>query len=135
MILVLAIAAFHETGTRAATVVLVLYAVKLGAPPAMVGVLASMFSLCPMLFAVQAGKLADRFGARWLIISACAIASAGMSAAYFAPGLPAFFIAAALIGLQSANCNVSLQNLVGQLSNAGNRTRNFSNYQYRAKTR
>ena len=126
--LVLVLGTFNDTSTRAATVVFVLYAVKLGAPPAAVGVLASMFSLCPMLFAVQAGRLADRFGARWLIIAGCAASSAGSAAAYFFPTLPAVFIAAALMGLQSATCNVSLQNLVGQLSTSKTRARNFSNY-------
>jgi MFS family permease len=126
--IVLLLTLFHETCTRAASVVLVLYALELGAQPLTVGMLAAMFSVFPMLLAVQAGRLADRFGARWLLLSGMIVGAMGMLFAYFVPGLPAAFLAAVLVGLQSATCNVSLQNLAGLLSTPENRARNFSNY-------
>ena len=46
-----------------------LYALDLGARPLTIGLrLAASFSTLPMLFSVQAGKLADRFGSRWLLM-------------------------------------------------------------------
>src|SRR5262249_33644914 len=46
----------------------------------------------------------------------------------FLHGLVAIFIAAAMAGLQSSMCNVSLQNLAGLLSTSETRARNFANY-------
>ena len=114
--------------TRAAHVILVLYAVELGAQPVAIGVLAAMFSLFPMLLAVPAGRLADRIGVHWLLVFGAAAAGCGMLLPYLFPTLLMVFVAAALIGLQVVNYNVCLQNLAGLLSNAQTRARNFSNY-------
>jgi MFS family permease len=102
--------------------------VELGASPLAIGVLAAMFSLFPMLLAVPAGRLADRIGAHGLLVFGAAAAGCGMLLPYLVPTLLMVFVAAAMIGLQVVNYNVSLQNLVGLLSNAQTRARNFSNY-------
>ncbi len=125
---VFALNLFQGIITRATNVVLVLYAVEVGASPLTIGFLAAVFSLFPMLLAVPAGRLTDRFGAYWLLIFGAAAAGLAMLLPFFVPGLPAIFIAAALIGLQVVYYNVSLQNLVGLLSTSQTRARNFSNY-------
>ena len=114
--------------TRSTNVILVLYAVEVGAQPLTVGFLAAVFSLFPMLLAVPAGRLTDRFGAHWLLIFGAAAAGLAMLLPFYFPGLLAIFIAAAVSGLQVVYYNVSLQNLVGLLSNSQTRARNFSNY-------
>jgi MFS family permease len=119
---------FQGLSSRATHVVLVLYAVELGAQPLTVGFLAAMFSVFPMLLAVPAGRLADRIGAHWLLVSGATVAALGMILPYASPSLTTIFIAAALSGLQIVQYNVCLQNLVGLLSDAGSRARNFSNY-------
>ena len=78
---------------------LALYALDLGAQPIIVGVLAATFSAVPTILSWQAGRLADRFGSRWLLIVGAAGGGLGMLVPYFIAGLPAVFIAAALIGL------------------------------------
>jgi MFS family permease len=122
------LALFNMSGMRASRVLLALYALKLGAQPLAVGVLAATFSAFPMLLSWQAGKLADRFGSRWLLLFGAAGGACGMLVPFIVPGLPALYIAAALTGLSFAFYNVSLQNLVGLLSNAQDRPRNFSNF-------
>src|SRR3972149_2716589 len=98
-------------------------------PPSMpIGVLAAASSVFPMLLAVHAGKLTDRFGARWLLMSGALGAGVVMLLPYFAPGLPAILAAAAMIGLADAIFSVSVQNLVGILSSFDNLTRNFNYY-------
>jgi predicted MFS family arabinose efflux permease len=52
----------------------------------------------------------------------------GVLAPYFFPGLPALFVAAAMIGVSFAFYNVSLQNLIGLLSEPHERSKNFSNF-------
>ena len=126
--LVFALAYINASSVFAARVILSLYALELGAQPFTVGILAATFSAFPMLLAVQAGRFADRFGSRWMLIFGAAVASAGMLVPYLVPGLPALFVAAAVMGLELAAFNVSLQNLVGLLSDADNRTVYFSNF-------
>src|SRR5687767_12120982 len=83
----------------ASRVVLALYALELGAQPITVGVLGATFSVLPMLLSVPAGKLADRYGARRLLMFVGAAGALGLLAPYFFPGLSAIFVAAALAGM------------------------------------
>ncbi len=123
-----ALTAIHEGSLRAANVLLVLYAVELGASPFVVGLLAAMFSICPALIAVQAGKLADRFGARWLLLTGAAAGTLGMLVPYLFAGVAALFAGAVGMGVLDALFVVCVQNIVGLQSTPENRARNYSNY-------
>ena len=94
----------------------VLYAVELGAQPATIGMLAAAFSVFPVLLGVQVGRLSDRIGARRPLIFAAALGGASALIPYFVPGLPAIFVAAVTIGLFDGMFVVSVQSLVGRLS-------------------
>ncbi len=118
----------NMSSMRAGRVVLVLYALHLGAQPLTVGLLAAIFSAFPAVLSWPAGKLADRFGSRWLLMLGALGGGLGMLIPYFVPGLAAIFVAAATNGLSLAIYNVSLQNVVGLLSTPQNRTQSFSNY-------
>ena len=48
-------------------VLLVLYAIQLGAPTYAVGLLAAVYGIIPMLFSVWAGRLTDRLPPRKLM--------------------------------------------------------------------
>ena len=123
-----ALTLFNFTSVKAGQVLLALYALHLGAQPFAVGILAATFSAFPMLLSWQVGKLADRFGSRWPLMLGAFGGACGMLAPYYMPGLPALYIAAAMYGLMFALSSVSLQNLVGLLSDPHNRARNFSNF-------
>lgn len=122
------LALFSGTTQFASQVTLSLYALKLGASPLWVGVLAGTFSLFPMLLAVAAGRLVDRFGSRWPMTVGATAGALGMLAPFVWPALPALFVAAALTGFASIFFNLSIQNLVGLLSKPEQRPRNFANY-------
>lgn len=126
--LALLLTLLNAVSVRAARVVLALYALSLGAQPVTVGILAATFSAVPTVLSWQAGRLADKFGSRWLLMIGAAGGGLGMLVAYFEAGLHAVFVAAALIGASSAIYVVSLQNLVGLLSSTTDRARNFSNF-------
>lgn len=116
-------------GYFANRVVLALFALDLGADPLTVGVLAALFSLAPATLAVSVGKLADRFGARWLLLPGAIGASLGMLLPYIFPTLASILIAGACIGLSMVCFNVTTQNLTGLLSpTPESRTRNYANY-------
>ncbi|HWI14361.1 MAG TPA: MFS transporter, partial [Burkholderiales bacterium] len=93
-----------------------------------IGVLAASFSILPMLLSLQAGKLSDRFGARWLMTLGAIGSAVGMLIPAAWPAVMAIFVAATLSGLSTTFYNVSLQNLVGLLSRPDTRAQAFSNY-------
>src|SRR5687768_13710835 len=92
-----AISFINGVGVQAIRVVLPLYALDLGASPLTIGILGASFAALPLLLSVPAGKVADRFGSRWLLIWAALAGGLVMLAPYFQPGLSAIFIAAAII--------------------------------------
>jgi len=124
----LALSSFNCISMSSARVLLALYALHLGADVFAVGVLAATFALFPMLLGVTTGQLADRFGAKWLLIIGAIGSSVGMLAPVFYPSLPALFIAGIMSGFSVVFYNVSTQNLVGLMSKPSNRAKNFSNY-------
>src|SRR5689334_5360976 len=107
-------------------IVLALFALDMGARPLTVGVLAALFSVAPAMLAVHVGKLADRHGARGLLLWGSLGSGLSMLLPHFFPSLTAVLIAGACIGLAMACFNVPTQNLTGLLSTAENRTRNYS---------
>lgn len=126
--LTLALTFFNFVGANAARVVLTLYALELDAPASAVGVLGGLLYLFPLLLSWPIGTLADRAGARGLLLFAAVCAAVSLTLPYFFRALPAFYIAAALNGLALAFFHVTLQNLVGTLSRPEERARNFSNF-------
>ena len=125
---VLLIVLFNMSSFRASKVLVSLFAIELGAPQFIIGVMIAMYSLLPALLALQVGKLTDRFGVRLPML----FGSLGMTVALLLPWLfssmAALYASAALIGVSHMMCNVAAQNLVGSLGGAEDRTRNFSNY-------
>lgn len=126
--LTLALTFFNFVGANAARVLLTLYALELDAPASTVGVLGGLLYLFPLLLSWPVGVLADRAGARGLLLFAAVCAAASLTLPYFFRALPAFYIAAALNGLALAFFHVTLQNLIGTLSRPEERARNFSNF-------
>jgi MFS family permease len=113
---------------NAARVVLTLYALTLGTPAASVGVLGGMFYIFPLLLSWPIGAAADRIGPRRLLVMGALCGTGSMLLPYFVPELRAFYAAAALSGLAIAFYHVTLQNLIGTLSEPHQRARNFSNF-------
>ena len=121
-----ALVLFTFLPVNGARVLLSLYALDLGAAPLAVGFLTATFSVFPMLLAVLSGKITDRVGARWPVLCGTVIVLCGMLVPYFLRGVPLLFVAAALNGFAFAFFSVSLQNLIGMMSPAQDRTHNFS---------
>jgi MFS family permease len=125
---IFALTLLNGASVQAARVVLALYALDLGAQPFTVGILAATFSMFPVLLAVKVGKLADRFGSLWMLVCGAAAGGLGMLMPYLFPGISTVFVAAVMNGLSAVLFNLLMQNLVGILSESGDRPRNFSNY-------
>lgn len=118
----------NMTSFRGSKVLVTLFAIELGAPQFYIGVVIALYSLFPLLLALYAGRLSDRFGVRPPMLAGSLGLATGLLLPYLSPTLPALYASAALIGASHVFYNVSVQNLVGALDSAEDRTRNFTNY-------
>jgi len=126
--LALALTFFNFVGANAARVLLTLYALELDAPASAVGVIGGLLYLFPLLLSWPIGALADRRGARGLLLFAAACGAVSLALPFFFRALPALYVAAALNGLGLAFYHVTLQNLIGTMSRPEDHARNFSNF-------
>lgn len=119
---------FNFVAAGAARVVLTLFALEIGASASEVGVLGGLLFVFPLLLSWPVGVLADRRGAKGLLMFASVCGAISLVLPYFFHTLPALYGAAALNGLALAFFHVTLQNSIGTLSRPENRARNFSNF-------
>src|SRR5947207_10598312 len=126
--LVVLMAMLNSIAQRGSKVVVSLYALDLGAGAGAVGVLAALFAVFPLLLAVQAGRISDRYGVRMPIALGGLLMTAGLLLPIAVGGLPALFLCPTLLGLGHIYFHVSVHNLVGSLGDPAERTRNFSTF-------
>jgi predicted MFS family arabinose efflux permease len=126
--LVVLLSVLASIGLRGGKVAVSLYALELGAGAAAVGALAALFALFPLLLAVPAGRISDRFGVRLPIIAGTLTMAIGLALPLAAPGFLALFLCPALVGLGHIFFHVSVHNLVGSIGTAADRTRNFATF-------
>lgn len=126
LVLVLSSAVF--VSLKGSRMLVTLFAVDLGADPLQTSLLFALHGLFPLLLAVSAGRIADRFDNRVLMYCGLAGYAASLSLPFFFPALTTLYFSVALGGLTSMLFVLATQNLVGVLSSPGTRTRNFSYY-------
>ena len=113
---------------KGSKIIITLFSIQLGAPQVVIGVLVALYSLFPMILAIYAGKLTDRLGVRWpMVAGSCGIAL-GLTLPYWFPSTTTLYFQAALVGAAHVFYNVSVQNLIGSIGSAEDRTKNFSNF-------
>jgi MFS family permease len=122
------LSSFMLLGKHTGRVIITLYALKLGAQPFTVGVLAAMSEVMPTLLSWHVGRFTDRFGSRWPLMLGATAGALGMLVSYLNPGLPALFATSLMYGLLSALSGAPMQNLVGLQSGPLDRAKNFSNF-------
>lgn len=125
--IVLLVVLLNMCAFRGSKVLVSLFALDLGAPQIMLGVIVALYSLCPTLLALYAGKQSDRLGVRWPLVLGCLGIALSLLLPGLLPSLYTLYLSALLIGFSFVFYNVSVQNLVGMLSSPEARTRNFSN--------
>jgi len=113
-------------GMKSSRVLVILFAIELGANSLVTGVLISLYGLFPLVLAVYSGKVSDRFGFRYPVFFGLMGVGTGLLLPYLFPHLPALFASAALIGAAAIFSQLSFQNLIGSLGEADKRTRNYS---------
>lgn len=126
--LVLLLSAVTFVSLKGARVLMTLFAIDLGAGPLAIGLLFAFYGLVPALLVVHAGRIADRIGNRVLMYVGFAAFACMLTLPALVPSLPMLFVASPLIGVTSMIFIVATQNLIGVLSDAATRTRNYSYY-------
>ena len=126
--LAFALTLMNMISNRGSRVLITLYALKLGAEPLTVGLLAATYAIFPVMFSWHSGRMSDRYGPRAPMTLAAVAGALSLSLPYFVPTLGILFVASFLHGTSSTYYNVSTQNLIGMLSDVRNRGRNFGNY-------
>ncbi len=106
--------------------VMSLYALELGANQFTIGVLMALYAICPLLFAIYAGRLADRLGPRGPMLAGTAGVGVAMLLPPLFPGLVTLYISALLIGSAFHFFFVSVHGTTGGVGGPGNRARNYS---------
>lgn len=107
-------------------VVVSLLALDLGASQFLIGVLASLYALLPLVLGVYSGRLADTIGMRVPMLVGAALAGIAMLCGYLWQQLAALFATATIMGAAFVFYNVSIQNLTGAYGRPEDRARNFS---------
>jgi predicted MFS family arabinose efflux permease len=126
--LVVLLSMLNSIAQRGSKVAVSLYALELDAGAAAVGVLAALFAVFPLLLAVHAGRISDRFGVRLPIVLGSLVMGASLALPLVTQGIALLFLCPALIGLGHIFFHVSIHNLVGSLGAEAERTRNFSTF-------
>ncbi len=113
---------------KGSKIIITLFSIQLGASQLVIGVLVALYSLFPMILAIYAGKLTDRLGVRWPMIGGSCGIALGLTLPYLFPSTATLYFQAALVGAAHVFYNVSVQNLIGGIGAAEDRTKNFSNF-------
>ena len=113
---------------RGSKVLVSLSALDLGANSFMVGILAALYAVFPLLLAVYAGRISDRMGVRYPILFGSMGIAAGLLVPAFHESMFTLFLCPTLIGLGHIFFHVSIHNAVGSIGGAAERTKNFSTF-------
>lgn len=107
-------------------VVVSLYALESGATQMQVGILMALYALCPMLFAIAIGRLADRVGPRLpMLLGSCGLFVALLLTVAW-PALATLFLVSFLLGTSFHFFFVTVTGVAGGIGGAENRSRNYA---------
>lgn len=126
MYLIVLLCILNHAAYAGSRVVFSLYAIDLGANSFVIGVLMSLYALCPLLLAIYTGKLIDRVGARVPMLAGTAGLMLGMALPVVMPGLAMLYFAALLLGSSSMFFFVAVQGITGAVGRPEDRGRNYS---------
>jgi len=117
----------NMTAAQGGTIVVALYAAHVGAGPLVIAAVVSASAVPPIVLGVAAGRITDRVGFRPSMFAGSVMMAAALILAAAVPGLAAQFATVIVLGTGYLFYMVSQQSMVGALSTAETRARNFAN--------
>ncbi len=125
--LVVLLALLFQTAYQGNIVLTTLYAVHLHAHSAFLGVIVALSAVFPMLLAIYSGKFTDRIGFKLpLVLGMIGCGSALLLPFIVHNQLWILLVSQSLFGLFQIFTIVTIQNLVGALSNSKNYSKNYA---------
>ncbi|MED4227858.1 MFS transporter [Neobacillus cucumis] len=106
--------------------VITLYALHMGSSTFEIGILTATYSFLPLIFAIHAGKIADKVGDRLPILLGSIGTAMGMIIPYLFASMWSLYVSQLIVGLSNVFLTVSLQNVLGNTATKANRDRYFS---------
>lgn len=122
LIMLMVLMHLSYTGTR---VTLSLYALQLGASAFSVGLLMSLLGVIPMFLSVHTGRWTDRVGPTRPTLLALLLVIAGTLAPWLTQSIHGLYAASLMLGTGFMIGHVAINNAVGHISTAEQRTLNF----------
>ena len=107
-------------------VVVALFALESGATQMEVGILMALYALCPMLFAIAIGRLADRVGPRLPMLLGSVGLAAALSLTAIWPMMATLYIASFLLGTSFHFFFVTVTGIAGGIGGTQHRSRNYA---------
>ncbi|MDP1535772.1 MAG: MFS transporter [Burkholderiales bacterium] len=107
-------------------VVVSLFALESGATQMEVGILMALYALCPMLFAISIGRLADRVGPRPPMLLGSVGLGIALSLTAIWPTMTALYIASFLMGSSFHFFFVTVTGIAGGIGGTQHRSRNYA---------
>lgn len=124
--LIVLMCTLNHAGFGGSRIAISLYALDLGANQLAIGALMALYALCPLLFAVTIGKLADRVGPRLPMLMGTAGVTAALLLPPLFPGLVTLYITALMIGTSFHFFFITVTGIAGGIGGEGNRVRNYA---------
>ena len=103
-----------------------LFALKLGASPALAGTVVAMFAVVPMMLSVSAGRLIDRVGPRRPVAIAFAALTGSALLPFLFPALATLFVSSVLAGVSFMLLHIGMNSVIGAHGAPERRAVNFS---------
>lgn len=103
-----------------------LLALELGASQSLIGVIAALYAVAPLMLGVYSGRMTDTIGMRVPLLIGASLTAAAMLVGFAWQQLAALFATAVLMGAAFVFYNVAVQNLAGAYGRPEHRARNFS---------
>ena len=124
--LIVLMAFLSQAGFGGSRVAVSLHALHLSANQFAIGVVIALYSLCPMLFAILIGRMADRVSPRRLVLLGTLIMTGALLIPVLVPGIPALCVAAFILGLSHQVFSLPIEALIGGIGGVEKRARNYA---------
>ena len=103
-----------------------LFALELGASPALAGAVVAMFAVVPMMLSVTAGRLIDRVGPRRPVRAGLALLTGAALLPFLFPALGTLVVSSMLLGVSFMLLHIGMNSVIGAHGRPEQRAINFS---------
>ncbi|MBI3043199.1 MAG: MFS transporter [Betaproteobacteria bacterium] len=107
-------------------IVVSLLAIELGASQAIVGLLAALYGVAPLLLGVHSGRFSDTVGTRPPLLIGAGLVALAMLTGYLFQSIASLIVVTTLLGMGFVYYNVAIQNFTGSYGPVEHRARNLS---------